>query len=177
VDVRTLAKDLDPQSTAISKAFGLANDQAAFIGQAIFALAIEIGGGLGLWTIFGHGARLATHEALGHDDDQEGKQREQGVALDPAGPLAPRPLFGSRAHFFSQAVLPASGSRVSASIVYRNYQAWCHGIGAKPMSPQAFGRGSLWSKSKIGGRVYYLNCAVNVSPPLDVVMQKRLSRP
>ena len=62
-----LAKEVDPQSVTIAQAFGISAARAAFIGQAIFAVGIEIGSGLGLWTIFGHGAGLARPDAALRD--------------------------------------------------------------------------------------------------------------
>jgi len=83
---------------------------------------------------------------------------EDRLELPP--PASPTPPFGSRAHFFKEAVLPVDGNRVSAAVVYRAYHAWCRTIGVEAMSRQAFGRESPWSKGKIGGNVYYLGCVM-----------------
>ena len=83
VDVRALAKEVDPQSVTIAQAFGISAARAAFIGQAIFAVGIEIGSGLGLWTIFGHGAGLARPDAALRDEDEVNDDKQPEAAIDP----------------------------------------------------------------------------------------------
>ena len=173
VDVRTLSKDADPQAKMLSEVFGISEMVGTLLGHAVFAIGIEVGSGLGLWLIVGHG-RTQQQAPQRHDDGGE----EEGQATDPppAVPVQPanaEPSFGSRAMFFQTCVLPADDQRVPSSIVYRAYQAWCHEIGIKPVSQNVFGRDPPWPKDKIGGTVYYMNCQMaagyDVLSPLRVV--------
>jgi RNA-binding protein YhbY len=150
VDVLTAAKDTDPQATSISKAFGISIESAALIGHVIFAVGVEIGSGLGLWLVFGHG----------------------GHAPAPASPTAPTPepapaqetaeeaAKRHRKRFFKACVFNGDG-KVAAGTMYGAYCTWCHREGIEPMSVQAFGTGSPWmAKKRIGGVVHYLNCGL-----------------
>ena len=56
VDVKTAAMEADPQSASMAKAIDGNQHRIAAISHAIFAIAIELGSGVGFWLVFGHGA-------------------------------------------------------------------------------------------------------------------------
>jgi hypothetical protein len=63
IDVKTAEKDVDPQAASLAKATGVSEEKIALLSHVIFAIGIEIGSGLGLWLVFGHGGREPSHEA------------------------------------------------------------------------------------------------------------------
>ena len=56
VDVRAAVKEADPQSASMAKAIGADQNLIAALSHAVFAVAIELGSGVGFWLVFGHGA-------------------------------------------------------------------------------------------------------------------------
>lgn len=168
VDVKTVEVDADPQAASMSKATGWDENKIVLFSHLLFAIGIEAGSGFGLWMLFGHG-----HAKRDDDIDEDADEPEaQAVAPEPVK-VDPTPVFGSRAHFFKEAVMPENGQRVASAIMYRGYQAWCQKIGVESVSAQVFGKDSPWPKEKIGGTIYYLNCQMaagyDALPSLHVV--------
>src|SRR5262249_30995258 len=56
-NTKETAKEADPQSASMAKAIGVDQDLIAALSHAIFAIAIELGSGVGFWLVFGHGRR------------------------------------------------------------------------------------------------------------------------
>ncbi len=59
VDVKAAIKEADPQSASMAKAIGADQNLIAALSHAVFAIAIELGSGVGFWLVFGHGAPRA----------------------------------------------------------------------------------------------------------------------
>ena len=53
---KNATKEADPQSASMAKAIGADQNLIAALSHAIFAIAIELGSGVGFWLVFGHGA-------------------------------------------------------------------------------------------------------------------------
>jgi hypothetical protein len=62
VDVKTATMEADPQSASMAKASGKDQNQIAAISLAVFAIAIELGSGVGFWLVFGHGASSSSKQ-------------------------------------------------------------------------------------------------------------------
>ncbi len=63
VDVKAAVKEADPQSASMAKAIGADQNLIAALSHAVFAIAIELGSGVGFWLVFGHGAPARRGEA------------------------------------------------------------------------------------------------------------------
>jgi hypothetical protein len=151
IDVKIAAKDVDPQAESLAKATGIDEAKIALISHIIFAVGIEIGSGLGLWLVFGHGgeapapgmAPSVTPPVLEPVEDEEDAAKRH------------------RKRFFATCVFHTNG-KAPAAIVHGAYLVWCRREGiANPMGTQAFGTQSPWAaKKRIGGIVHYLNCGI-----------------
>lgn len=157
VDVKTVAKDVDPQSASIAVLFNIERSTAELIGHWIFAIGIEIGSGFGLWLVFGHGT--PRREPIAEPVE---------VEVLPTQPTT----ISERDRFFKECVFPSPGNRVAHSDVYTAYVRWCYANEIRPMSKQAFGRDPVLAKDKIGGVVYYLEC--DLAPMAALVPQLRV---
>lgn len=152
VDGALVAKEADPQSASMAKAIGADKDLIAAISHAIFAVAIELGSGVGLWLVFGHGVPAG--------------RREEEVEDLPAATVLPvsvdtvLPESDAQrvARFFLDAVRPALGRRIRATDLRTAYLRWCELRGMDPMSQTMFGRVAEWPKSRVGGAIWYQNC-------------------
>jgi hypothetical protein len=56
VDKKEAVKEADPQSASMAKVVGADRNIIAAFSHAFFAIAIELGSGIGFWLVFGHGA-------------------------------------------------------------------------------------------------------------------------
>ena len=82
VDVKTAAMEADPQSASMAKAIDGNQHRIAAISHAIFAIAIELGSGVGFWLVFGHGAPSTRRKrsrdigvnGFGADQSQRGRR-------------------------------------------------------------------------------------------------------
>ncbi len=181
VDVKMAEKDIDPQATAISKAFDWKLEKAALVGQIIFAVCLEIGSGLGLWLVFGHGAEQTTPKP--GPTDAATAPTTRSAELEPEGETEEEAQIRLRKLFFQTCVFSCDG-RLPAGVVHGAYLAWCAREGiSNPMRPQAFGIKAPWAnKKKIGGVVHYLNCGIapgliERKPALKVVANNERERP
>ncbi len=167
VDVKTVAKAVDPQAASIAQVMDIDEAKASLIGHWIFAIGIEIGSGLGLWLVFGHGGAR----------QRENDKPVEVVKEEPLPIQEPAPSTGVdvREAFFKECVYPMSGNRVKAADVYAAYVRWCYVNEHAPMSEQAFGRGSKLAKKKTGGSIWYLECAL--APVGKMVPELRLVSP
>ena len=163
VDIKAAAKDIDPQATSISKAFDMSVEKAALIGQIIFAIGVEIGSGLGLWLVFGHGGEPTPARApvivISRGPEPVSEEDQQKA---------------DRKRFFATCAFNA-GTNTAAGVVHGAYLVWCGREGiTSPMGVQAFGTRSPWaSKRRIGGIVHYVGCGISPTllpaPSLRVV--------
>lgn len=166
VDVKTMSVEADPQSASMSKATGWDENKIVLFSHLLFAIGIEAGSGFGLWMLMGHGIAK-------RDEDEEDPIQPELPAVAASNPVVDQtPVFGSRAHFFKEAVIPDDGKRVASAIMYRGYQAWCQKIGVEPLSPQVFGKDSPWPKEKVGGTVYYMQAIL--APGYDALPNLRV---
>lgn len=161
VDVRTAEKEADPQAASLSKATGWNADAITLFSHALFAVGIEIGSGLGLWLLFGHG-----HQQAPARDCPSIAHRLPDEDEDEAAPSTTTTADASRALFFAECVHHAADSNVAAGVMHGAYERWCGEKGFTPVDRYAFGRGAPWVyKKKIGGVVHYMNCAVTTQEP------------
>jgi hypothetical protein len=163
VDMKAVTREADPQSASMAKAIGASQDLVAAMSHAVFAIAIELGSGVGFWLVFGHGAGSARR----HDHHIRPVPAAVAVVPEPAVIPVSRVLEETPAdiveRFFLAAVRPARGERIQSADLRAAYEKWCGERGRKPLSPTAFGRLASWRKEKIGGLVFYLDC--RLAPP------------
>jgi hypothetical protein len=114
------------------------------LSHVIFAIGIEIGSGLGLWLVFGHGG---------------GEPRDEAETIPPP-PMSSETDTDLRRRFFRECVKGTTGRRTSAAEIHAAYSEWCSRQGRRAMAPQLFGKDAPWPKERAGGNVYYLNCAL-----------------
>jgi hypothetical protein len=152
VDTKAAVKEADPQSASMAKVVGVDRNVIAGLSHAFFAIAIELGSGVGFWLVFGHGAQKREEEA-------------PSTALVPIDPSPPHSLYAIDEkpaalieRFFLEVVRPALGRRVQSLAVWSAYVRWCRDRGTDAASHARFGRLARWRKDRIGGTVWYLNC-------------------
>ena len=118
-DTKTANTEVAAQNQNMSKASGIGEDLAALIGHTLFAISVEVGSGLGLWLLFGHGPKAETEP--------------------PPVELVPETAMEARARFFREIVCPVVGEHVAGSDMYAAYRKWCAEQQIEPVTPQAFG--------------------------------------
>jgi hypothetical protein len=148
IDTKAAVKDVDPQAKSLSDLTGISQGVVAFAMQAILAIGIEFGSGLGFWLVFGHG-----HE------------RHEEIELKPEAPLlitaeTVETPEAARDRFVRAYVLPRTGQRALQSEMYRRFTAWCAQHQITPVSLHVFKQGVPFQKDKIGGKVYFLECCL-----------------
>jgi hypothetical protein len=121
----------------------------------VFAIAIELGSGVGFWLVFGHGApqrkgqgRLPTSTTL-VPIDRAGAQELQVIDERPDEIIE---------RFFLEVVRPRLNRRAQSLAVWSAYGQWCADRGLDPVSHAMFGRLARWRKDRISGVVWYLDC-------------------
>ena len=140
----------------MAKAIGADQDLIAALSHVLFAVAIELGSGVGFWLVFGHGgpgarrdeAQAATSTAL-VPIDRSGAQDLQVIDETPADTIE---------RFFLEVVRPRLNGRVQSLAVWSAYKQWCADRGQASLSHALFGRIARWRKHRIGGAVWYLDC-------------------
>ncbi len=157
VDVKTAAMEADPQSASMAKAIDGNQHRIAAISHAIFAIAIELGSGVGFWLVFGHGAPSTRR-----------KEVETSVASTALVPINRSEAVDLQVveekpeeiieRFFLEVVRPSLNRRVQSLAVWSAYVQWCADRGLEPVSHAMFGRLARWRKERIGGTVWYLDC-------------------
>lgn len=155
VDNAAIAKDADPQIASIAKLTGWSEDAIGLVANILFAIAVEVGSGLGPWLIWGHGGSAKKREP----DDEATPEPETKDDKTPSDSLKT-----IRRQFFDEHLHHAPGNNLAAGVVHGAYLKYCRQNGHVPMDAHAFGRGSPWTKrKKIGGISHYLDCALSVS--------------
>ena len=157
VDVKTATLEADPQSASMAKASGKDQNLIAAISLAVFAIAIELGSGVGFWLVFGHGAPNTRREK-----DEPTVTSTALVPIDRAGAVELQVIDEKPEEiierFFLQVVRPRLNRRVQSLAVWSAYAQWCADRGLEPVSHAMFGRLARWRKDRIGGAVWYLDC-------------------
>ena len=157
VDVSAAVKETDPQSASMAKAIGADQDLIAALSHVLFAVAIELGSGVGFWLVFGHGGpgarrdeaqAAATSTAL-VPIDRSGAQDLEIIDETPADMIE---------RFFLEVVRPRLNGRVQSLAVWSAYGRWCADRSRESLSHAMFGRLARWRKDRIGGTVWYLDC-------------------
>jgi hypothetical protein len=155
-DAEASLKAVDPQSASMAKAIGADQNLIAALSHAVFAIAIELGSGVGFWLVFGHGA--------------PGARRDQAIAtpstglvpIDRSGAQDPQATEGTPEEvieqFFLEVVRPRLNGRVQSVAVWSAYEQWCADRTKEGLSHAMFGRLARWRKDRIGGAVWYLDC-------------------
>jgi hypothetical protein len=151
VDKKEAVKEADPQSASMAKAIGSDQTIIATLSQAFFAIAIELGSGVGFWLVLGHGTPRR-------------EDSPQSTALVPPGP--PQKLHAVEyetpaeiiERFFLEVVRPALNRRVRSLAAWSAYSQWCADRSLVAVSHARFGRLARWRKDRIGGTVWYLDC-------------------
>jgi hypothetical protein len=141
----------------MAKAIGADQNLIAALSHAVFAVAIELGSGVGFWLVFGHGApgarrddaQIAPTSTALVPIDREGAQELQVIDEKP-GEIVER--------FFLEVVRPRLNGRVQSGTVWSAYKQWCADRGRGHVSHAMFGRLARWRKDRIGGIVWYLDC-------------------
>jgi hypothetical protein len=152
VDKKEAVKEADPQSASMAKAIGADQTIIAALSHAFFAIAIELGSGVGFWLVLGHGRTR-------REDDP------QSTALVPVD-ATPQELHAVDSEtpaeiierFFLEVVRPALNRRVQSLALWSAYVQWCTDRGLVTISHARFGRLARWRKDRIGGAVWYLDC-------------------
>jgi hypothetical protein len=143
VDLKEVTREIDPQVASMANAINADRNLISLMSLAVLAIAIEMGSGLGVWFVFGHGAR------------------PKEKASKPTAKVIHETPTKARERFFATCVFERKGKRLASSALYPSYAGWCAETGVTPMTPQAFGRGGPWKKKeKTGGTVYYLDAAM-----------------
>ena len=175
VDLKQAVKETDPQSASMAKAINVDQDLIAALSHAFFAIAIELGSGVGFWLVFGHGSHASRRidapasVALAPAIQREAAQELQVIDERPEEIIE---------RFFLGVVRPALNRRVKAQVVWSAYTQWCEHRGIEPVSHALFGRLARWRKERIGGAVWYLDCELpeeydSAAPPKLVVDNAR----
>jgi hypothetical protein len=155
VDVKAAVKEADPQSASMAKAIGADQNLIAALSHAVFAIAIELGSGVGFWLVFGHGAPSAGRRNVEPSVESTALFNRSDVVELQVVEEKPEELIE---RFFLEAVRPRLNRRVQSLIVWSAYARWCADRGLGPVSHARFGRLADWRKDRIGGIVYYLDC-------------------
>ena len=155
VDAGVVDKNADPQSAAIAKATGKSEDWVRTALHALIAAVLELGSGLGLYVVFGHHGR--SREALQSANDIP-LTADASPAM--AGSVMIEGPSDAICRFMLERVRPSVGGRVAGSDLFAAYERWCERDGLSPVSTTAFGRFVPWRKGRVGGRIWYLNAAL-----------------
>jgi hypothetical protein len=157
VDVREMVKEADPQSASMAKAIGVDQNLIAALSHAVFAIAIELGSGVGFWLVFGHGPPPPRRE-------EPEPPTTPSTALTPIDRDGAQDLqvIGERAEdiierFFREGVRPKRYGRVQSEVVWKAYKQWCIDRDIPYVSHTKFGRLARWRKER-SGNVWYINC-------------------
>lgn len=150
VDKKAAATGVDPQAASMAKATGYDEELIAAISHAVLAIAIELGSGVGLWLVFGHGTPARHRETASRGVVEP--MQAMTVIEEPADQVA---------RFFAEAVRPALGQRVAAATLLAAYEVWSERRGFDPVNGTMFGRLAQWRRDRIGGRVWYLDAALS----------------
>ena len=157
VDVSAAVKETDPQSASMAKAIGADQDLIAALSHVLFAVAIELGSGVGFWLVFGHGGPGARR-----DDAQAAATSTALVPIDRSGAQDLEMIDETPAdmieRFFLEVVRQRLNGRVQSLAVWSAYKQWCSDRGQASLSHALFGRMTRWRKHRIGGAVWYLDC-------------------
>jgi hypothetical protein len=157
IDVKTTAMAADPQSASMAKAFDANQDLIAAISHAFFAVAIELGSGVGFWLVFGHGPPAARLQEAAPPVSSKAL-----VPVDRNGALELQVIDEKPEEiierFFLEVVRPRLNHRVQSVAVWSAYKQWCADRGRGHESHAMFGRLARWRKDRIGGTVWYLDC-------------------
>jgi hypothetical protein len=155
VDVREAVKEADPQSASMAKVLGVDQNLIAVLSHVVFAVAIELGSGVGFWLVFGHGAppRREDLEAPAPSAaltpiDGEGAQELQIIGEQP-GDIIER--------FFREGVRSKRYARVQSEAMWKAYKQWCIDRNLPYVSHTMFGKLARWPKER-SGNVWYVNC-------------------
>jgi hypothetical protein len=156
VDVRAAVKEADPQSASMAKAIGADQNLIAALSHAVFAVAIELGSGVGFWLVFGHGPLPSRQEDLEAPApsmalvpiDREGAQDLQVIGERPEEIIA---------RFFREGVRPKIHSRVQSEAAWKGYKQWCIDRDLPYVSHTKFGKLARWPKER-SGNVWYVGC-------------------
>lgn len=157
VDVKAAVKEADPQSASMAKAIGADQNLIAALSHAVFAVAIELGSGVGFWLVFGHGAsrrrpdepQVAAPSTALVPIDRRGTQELQIIDETPQEIIE---------RFFLEIVRPRLNARVQSIAMWAAHTHWCAARGLEAVSHALFARLARWRKERIGGVVYYLDC-------------------
>lgn len=153
VDVKAAVKDADPQSKSMAKLAHVGVEFIQLVSGMWWAICIEIGSGIGLWLVF-HSVPVLRPQPQSARPPSPADSAAPNLTVTDLKPVAPTPEQ-IRARFFKECVLPITGQRVKADILYVAYSRWCSDNNFQPMTNNAFGRDPPWLKSKTGGHVWY----------------------
>jgi hypothetical protein len=151
---KTANKEADPQSASMAKVLGVDQAVIAAVSLTIFAIAIELGSGVGSWLVFGHGplpereALVAQPPAVLVPIDRAGAQDLQPISEQPADIIA---------RFFREGVRQKRYGRVQSETVWTAYKRWCIARDMPYVSHAMFGRLARWPKER-SGNVWYVGC-------------------
>jgi hypothetical protein len=155
VDVREVVKEADPQSASMAKAIGADQNLIAALSHVAFAIAIELGSGVGFWLVFGHGAPARREDldapapsAALTPIDREGAQELQVIGERPEAIIE---------RFFREGVRPKRYGRVQSEVAWKAYKQWCVDRDQPYVSHTMFGRLARWRKER-SGNVWYVDC-------------------
>jgi hypothetical protein len=155
VDTKAAVKEADPQSASMAKAVGADRNIIAALSHAFFAIAIELGSGVGFWLVFGHGAPSRPREGDTSLRALVPIDRATAQGLQVIDDEKPQDIVE---RFFPEVVRPALGRRIQSLAVWSAYVRWCSDRGVDAVSHARFGRLARWRKDRIGGAVWYLDC-------------------
>ena len=157
VDVKTATMAADPQSDSMAKAIGADQNLIAALSHAFFAIAIEIGSGVGFWLVFGHGAPNTPRE-----EAQVSPPSTALVPIDRNGAVELQVIDEKPEEIIERFFLEVARSRLNGRVqsiaVWSAYKQWCADRNLDPVSHAMFGRLARWRKDRIGGTVWYLDC-------------------
>jgi hypothetical protein len=159
VETKAAVKEADPQSASMAKVVGADRNVIAALSHAFFAIAIELGSGVGFWLVFGHGAPIRPRE-------QEAPSRapvpiDRGAVAQELQVIDDEKPHDVVERFFLEVVRPALNRRVQSLAVWSAYVRWCAVRGIDAVSHARFGRLARWHKDRIGGAVWYLDCELS----------------
>jgi hypothetical protein len=156
VDARAAVKEADPQSASMAKGIGADQNLIAALSHVVFAIAIELGSGVGFWLVFGHGPPPPRRE----DDPGAPTLTTAVVPIDRTGAqeievIVHRPEEITR--FFREGVRPRINGRVQSEVAWRAYKQWCINRDLPHVSHTMFGKLARWPKER-RGNVWYVGC-------------------
>jgi hypothetical protein len=155
VDVRAAVKEADPQSASMAKAIGADQNLIAALSHVVFAVAIELGSGVGFWLVFGHGPPQR------REDLEPPAPSTALVPIDRAG-AQDLQVIGERpediiARFFREGTRPKINGRVQSEVMWKAYRQWCIDHDLPYVSHTMFGKLARWPKER-SGNVWYVGC-------------------